>query len=107
MGLAARLKAVGALLGGLRRHDFRAAQSFMARMYPDQWWLVRALRFAVWAAGQSFGTIPIALRQARFQRPVSSTPIWLADGNPLANHPWVDSSQARLPSRVDVVVIGA
>jgi len=79
----------------------------MARMYPDQWWLVRALRFAVWAAGQSFGTIPLALRQAGFQRPVSSTPIWLADGNPLANHPWVDNNQARLPSRVDVVVIGA
>mgnify|MGYP004092517977 FL=1 len=96
----ARLKTVCALLLGLRPHDLRAAGSFMTRVYPDQRWLTRFFRFALWAVAQAFGAIPKALGQARFQRPVSKTPIWLAEGNPLANHPWAGSGQEALPDRV-------
>lgn len=106
-GPACRLKTACALLLGLRPHDLRAAGSFMARMYPDQRWLTRVCRFALWAVAQAFGAIPTALGRARFQRPVAKTPIWLAEGNPLANHPWAGSGQEALPDRVDAVVIGA
>src|SRR4030095_14156314 len=40
-------------------------------------------------------------------KPVSKTPIWLAQGNPLANHPWTRNPQAQLPCKARVVVIGA
>src|SRR6185503_2197336 len=39
--------------------------------------------------------------------PVSKTPVWLAEGNPLANHPWSLNPGAQLPPRAAVVVIGA
>ena len=107
VGLPARLKAACALLLGLRRHDLRAARTFMATMYAGEPWLTKVCRFAGWAAGQAFGAIPTALTQVRFQRPVSATPIWLAAGNPLANHPWEGDSRAALPDQVDAVVVGA
>ena len=51
--------------------------------------------------------IPDALCTATFAPDVSRTPIWLADGNPLENHPWGTMPEATLPERVHVVVIGA
>jgi hypothetical protein len=54
-----------------------------------------------------FVVIPDALTTVTLARTVSSTPIWLAHGNPLANHPWGKDPGARLPGDADVVVIGA
>jgi len=76
-------------------------------MFPGVSLPVRFVRFFAWALSQVFFTIPHALKSARFTRPVSQTPIWLAAGNPLANHPWANDPDTSLPTDADVVVIGA
>ncbi|MBT4977974.1 MAG: FAD-binding oxidoreductase [Gemmatimonadetes bacterium] len=101
------MKTVLGLLLGLRRHDLRAARTFIDTMFPGVSLPVRFVRFLVWALGQIFFTIPRALSSVRFARPVSRTPIWLAAGNPLANHPWGNDPNTSLPTDADVVVIGA
>lgn len=101
------MKTALGLLLGLRRHDLRAARTFINTMLPDASFPVRLAKFLAWALDQIFVAIPRALKTARFARPVSRTPIWLAAGNPLANHPWADEPNAALPTRADVVVIGA
>ena len=53
------------------------------------------------------GEIPEAMQDVTEANPVSRTPVWLAEGNPLANHPWRDDPDARLPEQVDTLVIGA
>ena len=102
-----RLRVALSLLCGLRHHDLRAARSFMDTMYHGDAVPVRLLRFLAWALRQMLGDIPEALTTVTFAPKVSRTPIWLAWGNPLANHPWDSDSVARLPEKVDAVVIGA
>lgn len=106
-GPLTRLRVGLGLLCGLRRHDLRAARAFMKMMYGTYALPIRLIRFLGWALRQMFGVIPEALMSVTFAHKVSRTPIWLADGNPLANHPWAGEPDARLPERVDTVVIGA
>ena len=94
----------GTLLG-LRRHDFRAAATFSRMRFPDDPLPVRLLKFVGWALEQMFTVIPDAVTDARFPRDVSHVPFWLAEGNPLENHPWHDPSAA-LPEWTHTVVIG-
>jgi len=61
----------------------------------------------MWTLHQAFGVIPDALQNATFSQPVSRTPYWLANGNPLANYPWQNQPDATLPESAEVVVIGA
>lgn len=105
--LRERLRVGLGLLLGLRGHDFRAARSFMNLVYGEHFWPVKLLRMCGWALGQMFGAIPNALTSVSFAEEVSRTPIWLAEGNPLADHPWKEDPEARLPEEVGVVVIGA
>ncbi len=104
--LALRVRVCLRLLFSLRRHDFRAARTFMAMTYPKDLPIVRALKFIGWALRQMWSTIPDAMRHTRFAAPVSDVPVWLKDGNPLANHPWAERPNAKLPEVVDTVVIG-
>ena len=103
-----RLRVGVGLLFGLRGHDFRAGRSYMNLAFGSHAWPVRVLRLCGWTLGQMFGAIPEALRSVTFADKVSRTPIWLAEGNPLANHPWETDPQAQLPvAVVDAIVIGA
>lgn len=106
-GFLRRLRVGLSLLVGLRKHDLRAAVTFMSTFYTGRALPVRLLKMAGWAMGQMFGAIPRALETVTFERPVSRTPIWLAEGNRLANHPWENDPEARLPESVDAVIIGA
>ena len=98
------MKTAFSLLFGLRRHGLRAARTFINTMLPDASFLVRLGGFLVWALSQIFIASPKALKIACFAHPVLRTPIWLAAGNRLANHPW--KSDATFPTNADVVVIG-
>jgi len=102
-----RFKVMARLLCELRKHDFRAARTWIDTMYPRVSVVTRLIRFVCWSLRQMWCDIPAALRCATFARPVSRTPVWLADGNPLENHPWSRDADATLPQRADVVVIGA
>ncbi len=102
-----RLRVGLGLLFCLRRHDFRAAGTFMSTFYGGRVLPVRVLRMWGWALGQMFGEIPRALASVTFDKEVSRTPIWLAEGNRLANHPWEKDPQTELPESVDAVIIGA
>ncbi|MBP87723.1 MAG: hypothetical protein CMJ64_13540 [Planctomycetaceae bacterium] len=94
------------LLFSVRRHDFRAARTFMAMTFPKDPPVVRVLKFISWALTQMWCTIPDAMRHTRFATKVSKVPTWLKDGNPLANHPWAERPQATLAKVADTVVIG-
>ena len=65
------------------------------------------MRFVQWSLGRMWCEIPKSLRSCLFAAPVPRTPIWLADGNPLENHPWADNPGAALPEQAYVVLIGA
>lgn len=105
--LLRRLRVAAGLLAGLRRHDFRAARTLVETKFAGRSWIGRWVCFLGWSLRQMFGVIPVSLQGVSFARPVSRTPIWLAEGNPWANHPWSDDASAVLPERVDTVVIGA
>lgn len=102
-----RLRVFVGLLCGLRKHDFRAAATWINTMYPGVSPVARFFNFLRWSLWQMWCEIPNALCTATFARTVSKTPIWLAAGNPLENHPWANTPDASLPERVHVVVIGA
>lgn len=95
------------LLCGLRKHDFRAAATWINTMSPGVSPIARFFNFVHWSLRQMWCEIPDALGASTFARNVSRTPIWLADGNPLENHPWATNSEASLPQHAHVVVIGA
>ena len=101
------MKTALGLLLGLRRHDLRAARTFVATMFPGTAFVTRWVKFLAWVLRQSFIEIPRALNCARFARPLSRTTIWLTADNPLENHPWAAEPDAALPERTDAVVIGA
>lgn len=102
-----RLRVFFGLLFGLRKHDFRAARTWVNTMYPGVSPLTKFMRFVNWSLRQMWCEVPDALRCATFAAQVSKTPIWLADRNPLENHPWVGDPAATLPEQAEVVVIGA
>lgn len=102
-----RLRVFLGLLLGLRQHDFRAAATWINTMYPGVSPVTRFFKFIHWSLWQMWCEIPDALCTATFARTVSRTPIWLAEGNPLENHPWATNPKAALPHRVHVLVIGA
>ncbi len=102
-----RLCVAGRLLLSLRAHDLRAAMVFMAHRFPNQVWPVRVLRFVRWTLGEMLTSLPRVLRHVTWSPSLSRVPVWLADGNPLANHPWSENPSAVLPAEVDTVVIGA
>ncbi len=104
--LGLRLRVLVRLLCSLRRHDFRAARTFMAMTFPNDGPFVRLVKFTGWALKQIWCTIPDAMRHTRFAETVSKVPVWLKDGNPLENHPWASHPDAKLPSAADTVVIG-
>jgi glycine/D-amino acid oxidase-like deaminating enzyme len=107
MSLLRRWSETLRLLLGLRPHDFRAAGTLVASMFPGRLFFVRWLRFVGWAANQMLWVIPDALVETTFADPLSRTSIWLDETNPLQNHPWRDDPAAALPPEVDVLVIGA
>lgn len=102
-----RLQVAAGLLAGLRRHDLRAARTFVNAKFTGGSAFVRWSRFFVWSLRQMFSVVPDAMQGVTFARPVSPTPIWLADGNRWANYPWESHSDVELPKQVDTVVIGA
>lgn len=102
-----RLRTLAGLLAGLRRHDFRAARTWINTMSPGASLLSRYGQFVGWALDQMWRRIPETLRTATFAPSVDRTPFWLSQGNPLENVPWRDQPDAALPQRADVVVIGA
>lgn len=102
-----RLQVFLGLLCGLRKHDFRAAATWINTMYPGESLSVRWSKFVRWSLWQMCSDIPDALTTTTFARTVSQTPIWLSEGNPLENHPWAGDPAMTLPERVHVVVIGA
>lgn len=104
---AFRLKIFVRLLLDLRPHDFRASQTFTKMSFPNDTWLMRQVKFVGWALTQMWCTIPEAMRHVTFADEVSPVPCWLADGNPLENHPWGQNPGAALPASVDTVVIGS
>jgi hypothetical protein len=99
-----KLRTCFGLLCGLRRHDFRAARTWINTMYPESSLPGRDLRFVFWSLGQLWRRIPDTLAMTTFAAPVSRTPFWLAQGNPLENHPWREHPDARLPARSQEVV---
>jgi glycine/D-amino acid oxidase-like deaminating enzyme len=101
-----RLRVIMRLLWSLRRHDFRAARTFMAMSFPDDRPVKRLAKFLGWALFQMTSAIPDAMRHTRFAGEVSKVPVWLKDGNPLENHPWSSQPEAKLPHTADTVVIG-
>lgn len=102
-----RLRVFIGLLLGLRKHDLRAAGTWIGTMYPGRSGPARLFFFVRWALGQMWRKIPDALEMATIAMPVSKVPIWLSKGNPLENYPWEKGPQSALPSEADVVVIGA
>lgn len=106
-GLFRRIGVALGLICDLRKHDFRAAATFMRTRFANDCWPTRLFKFVRWSWRQMFSAIPDALTTVSFAECVSRTPIWLAQGNPLANHPWRDRPDASLPEEAEVVVIGA
>jgi glycine/D-amino acid oxidase-like deaminating enzyme len=102
-----RLRIALGALAGLRRHDFRAARTWVKTMHQGGSLPARLLRFCGWALRMLFVAIPDSRRWARFAQPVSRTPVWLARGDPFDDYPFRDHPDAALPERVSAVVIGA
>jgi glycine/D-amino acid oxidase-like deaminating enzyme len=104
--LSLRIRVLLRLVLSLRRHDFRAARTFMAMTYPHDPAFVRMLKFFRWAITQMWCTMPDAMRDTHIDSDISPVPVWLKHGNPLANHPWAQELDAKLPEVADTVVIG-
>lgn len=78
----------------------------MRMHFPHDNGIIRVMKFIAWALKQMWMTIPAAMQQTHFASTVSKTPVWLKDGNPLANHPWQIDKSAEIPDESDCVVIG-
>ncbi|MFN0168206.1 MAG: NAD(P)/FAD-dependent oxidoreductase [Bryobacteraceae bacterium] len=102
-----RVRTVAEVLSGLRRHDFRAARTWIQSFYPGRSLPVRLFLFLKWSLTLIWRQIPETAPWATLARPVSRTPIWLAGPDPFDNHPFAADPDAHLPDRVEVVVIGA
>lgn len=95
------------LLLSMRQHEIRAARTWINTMYPEKTLVHRLRLFFTWSFKTIWETIPNSNNRVQFKDPVSKTPVWLKDKNPLENHPWGNSSNFKFPERADVVVIGA
>lgn len=107
IGIGRRLVVAGQLMMGLRTHDFRAAGTFVKMKFGKPMSLSVLPSFAGWVLKQMFVDIPEAVAEVRFADKLDNTPLWLTIPNPLANHPWAQDADARLPDEVDTLVIGA
>ena len=107
VGLFRRLKVALGLVFGLRLPDFQVAGTYVKKRYPGQSFPMRWCRFLGWSLYQIFAAIPEGLQYLSIAGKVSSTPMWLLDDNPLANHPWQSDPAAQLPEEVDTAVVGA
>ncbi len=105
--ILSRVKTCGRLLVDLRRHDFRAARTFMDMNWPDDSLLIKYLKFIPWTLRQMLVVIPDALITVDIDRNISHIPSWLCATNPLKNYPWCDHRDQKIPETVDTVVIGA
>jgi glycine/D-amino acid oxidase-like deaminating enzyme len=106
-GTMKRVSAFLAIMAGLRRHDFRAARTWLGTMHPGRPLPIRLVLFVGWFLRAAWRSIPDAAEWTSFAEPVARTPIWLADGNPFDSHPFAGDPGARLPEEAEVVVIGA
>ncbi|MBI3922528.1 MAG: FAD-binding oxidoreductase [Armatimonadetes bacterium] len=102
-----RLLSLLTTLASLRRHDLRAARTWINTMYSDKLLPVRLLLFLRWATHTMWRLFPDSQAWAQFEKPVSGTSIWLKEKNPFENHPFSQDPDARLPEDAEVVVIGA
>ncbi len=102
-----RLRCFISLLLGMRRHDFRSAAKFIEIEYGELPFLSRYWQFLSWSLHQMWVVIPEAMPMLTTASPVSRTPFWLMEPNPLENHPWQQNPDAKLPEAVHTVVIGA
>lgn len=102
-----RIQVFLGLIFGLRRHDFRAARTFADMQFADNSPFTKIRKLISWTLRQMWCDIPEAMGQTTFHKPVSKVPFWLAEGNPLENHPWANDPEARLPETADTVVIGS
>ena len=109
LSLTMRVREAFRLIAGLRRHDLRAARTFVNSAFPSAGPVAQWTQFALWAVRHTCSVIPEAVADVTFARPVVRAPIWLDAGNPAegANHPWRRSPTTELPAQTDVVVIGA
>ena len=107
LSLFTRLRLAAGLIAGLRKPDFQAAGTFAGLVYGNKSFIEKWCGFIGWGLRQTFVVIPDTIRDLTFAKPISNTPMWLIDANPLANHPWGDEPEAALPREADTVVIGA
>ena len=105
--LSRRLRIGLGLLATLRKPDFQAAGTYASTRFSSRSFFERWGGFLGWALRQTFVVIPEAICDLTFEKPISNTPMWLIDSNPLADHPWKNLPQAKLPRDADTVVIGA
>ena len=68
-----RLRVFLGLLLGLRKHDFRAAATWIRTMYPGVSLASRFFKFIRWSLWQMWCEIPDALCTATFARTVTRT----------------------------------
>ncbi len=101
-----RLRVAAGLVAGLRKPDFQAAGVFVQKQFGGRSFPIRWARFIKWTLNQMFVAIPNALQHATADKRVSTTPMWLIDTNPLADHPWKDTPGAALATEADTAVIG-
>ena len=81
LGILDRVRVCLGLLSGLRRHDFRAARTWIRMMYAGRHsFPVAIVKFSGWAVRQMLGEIPQAMQHTTWARTVSKTPSWLAQG---------------------------
>ena len=102
-----RIETACGLLIGLRRHDFRAARTWLNMMYPGVNLMTRLYRFVCWSVGQMLIEIPQAMGYASWNAPIKKKSFWLDDANPFEDHPWRKNPGSELPQSCYVAVIGA
>lgn len=107
VSLRRRLSVAFRLLVELRKPDFQAAGTYVKARYAGSPFPLNWCRFVGWALYQMWVVIPATMEHLRLDKEVSRTPMWLAETNPLADHPWNDDPEASLPKEVETVVIGA
>ena len=102
-----RLRMAVQLITRLRKPDLQAAGTYMRKRWGNRSPPVRWALLIAWGLRQTFVNVPKGVACLKINGPVSKTPLWLSDENPLANHPWKNDSERQLPTFVDTVVIGA
>lgn len=95
------------VFAAMRRHDFRAARTWIENFNPGRSLPVRLVLFVKWVLTLLWLRMPETAAWATIARPISRTPVWLTDQDPFDNHPFSTDPNARLPEEVETVVIGA